>query len=43
MEAAIALLNGWLTSARCYRLPPFVRLARTITYQRPFTNETSAA
>jgi hypothetical protein len=43
MEAAIALLNGWLTSARCCRLQPFVSLARTITYQRSFTSETSAA
>ncbi len=33
-EAAIALLERWLKWARRCRLPPFVRLARTITDQR---------
>ena len=33
-EAAIELLDGWLTWARRCRLQPFVKLARTITDQR---------
>ena len=33
-HAAIALLDGWIKWARRSRLPPFVRLARTITEQR---------
>jgi transposase len=33
-RAAIALLDGWIKWARRSRLPPFVRLARTITEQR---------
>ena len=34
-EHAGALLDAWLTWARRCRLEPFVRLARTITDQRP--------
>jgi transposase len=33
-QAAIALLDAWLQCARRCRLPPFVKLARTITEQR---------
>ncbi|HEY4895945.1 MAG TPA: transposase [Solirubrobacteraceae bacterium] len=33
-EAAIQLLDGWLTWARRCRLQPFVKPARTITDQR---------
>jgi transposase len=33
-DAAIRLLDGWLTWARRCRLKPFVKLARTITQQR---------
>jgi transposase len=33
-DAAIGLLDGWLTWARRCRLAPFVKLARTITDQR---------
>jgi transposase len=32
---AIELLDAWLTWARRCRLPPFVKLAKTITKQRP--------
>ena len=35
VEHAIALLEAWLTWARRCRLEPFVKLARTITEQRP--------
>jgi len=34
-EEAIELLNAWLAWARRCRLPPFVKLAKTITEQRP--------
>jgi transposase len=34
-SAAISLLEGWLRWARRSRLPPFVKLARTITEQQP--------
>ncbi len=34
-EQAIALLDGWLAWAQRCRLPPFVKLARTIRAQRP--------
>jgi transposase len=34
-EQAIKLLDAWLQWARRCRLPPFVKLARTITDQRP--------
>jgi len=34
-ERAIALLDAWLAWARRSRLQPFVKLARTITEQRP--------
>jgi transposase len=34
-DAAVALLDAWLKWARRCRLDPFVRLARTITQQRP--------
>jgi len=33
-NAAIALLDGWITWARRCRLTPFVKLARTVTDQR---------
>ena len=33
-DAAIALLGAWLKWARRCRLPPFVKLARTITHQQ---------
>ena len=33
-DQAIALLDAWLAWARRCRLPPFVKLARTITEQR---------
>ncbi len=35
LHIALELLDHWLTWARRCRLPPFVRLARTITAQRP--------
>jgi transposase len=34
-DQAVALLNAWLKWARRCRLEPFVKLARTITEQRP--------
>ena len=34
-EAAVALLDGWIKWARRCRLKPFIKLARTITEQRP--------
>jgi len=34
-EAAIALLDRWISWARRCRLPSFVKLAKTITAQRP--------
>jgi transposase len=34
-EQAIRLLDAWLAWARRCRLPPFVKLAKTITKQRP--------
>src|SRR5205823_4776349 len=34
-EHAIALLDAWLAWARLCRLAPFVKLAKTITEQRP--------
>ena len=34
-DEAIKLLDAWLAWARRCRLPPFVKLARTITDQRP--------
>jgi transposase len=34
-DAAIVLLEAWLKWARRCRLPPFIKLARTITEQRP--------
>ena len=34
-EAAIHLLDGWIKWARRCRLKPFIKLARTITEQRP--------
>ena len=34
-EEAIELLNAWLAWERRCRLPPFVKLAKTITEQRP--------
>jgi transposase len=35
VKAAIALLDGWIKWARRCRLKPFIKLARTITEQRP--------
>lgn len=35
LEAALPLLERWLAWARRSRLPPFVKLARTITTYRP--------
>lgn len=35
LHQAIALLDAWLSWARRCRLQPFVKLARTITEQRP--------
>jgi Transposase len=35
LDQAIALLEAWLKWARRSRLAPFVKLARTITEQRP--------
>jgi transposase len=34
-KAAVALLDGWIKWARRCRLKPFIKLARTITEQRP--------
>ena len=34
-KAAIHLLDGWIKWARRCRLKPFIKLARTITEQRP--------
>jgi transposase len=34
-EVAVTLLDAWLAWARRCRLPPFVKLAKTITKQRP--------
>src|SRR5665213_1938047 len=34
-EQAVELLDAWLAWARRCRLPPFVKLAKTITEQRP--------